>query len=230
MQLHAEGIEKRFFRKTGSANNFFAVSKTDFDLLPGAVTVLVGRSGSGKTTLLQMLSGLLSPTSGKVFADGTDLYSLPDKALSRFRSTHLAVIPQGLSLLQNLTVMENLLLPGSLYSKSPVTEGTALEMLEKLGIGHLAGVYPTELSGGESRRVAISRALLHRPDVLFADEPTGDLDDENTDLVLDLLQAEARRGAAVLLVTHEAGAERIADNVYRMTAGKLSCERSAHEA
>ena len=117
MTIKAENISKRYFRKTGSANYFYAVSPLSLEIRGGEVTLLMGRSGSGKTTLLNMLAGLLAPTEGRVWIGETDLYSLDDKALSRLRSEKIGVIPQGRSAIDTLTVMENILLPAKLYGK-----------------------------------------------------------------------------------------------------------------
>ena len=223
MDIRAEGISRRYFRKTGEANYFEAVSRTDFAVEAGKVTVLFGRSGSGKTTLLHMLAGLLTPTGGKVFLGDTDLYSLEDKTLSEIRNKRIGVIPQGRSVIDTLTVLENILLPAALYGGESRGQ-EALEWMKKLDIAHLADSRPTELSGGELRRVAIVRALAGKPEVILADEPTGDLDDENTALVLSALRDAARDGAAVLLVTHEGEAKQYADEVWRMNAGTLTRE------
>ena len=222
MTVKAEGVSKRYFRKTGSANYFFAVQPTDLEIAPGGVTVLTGRSGSGKTTLLNMLSGLLMPTDGKVWYDGTDLYALDDKALSRLRSEKTGVVPQGRSAVDTLTVLENILLPARLYRR-PLPEQAAAQWLEKLGIAHLREARPAELSGGELRRMAIVRALAGEPEVVFADEPTADLDDENTRLVLTAFRDYAHeKQKAVFMVTHENDALLYADTVYRMDGGQLS--------
>ena len=114
MPLEAKNVSRRFFRKTGEANYFTAVSDTDFSLPRGSLTVLMGRSGSGKTTLLNMLAGLLTPSGGQVFVDGSDLYAMGDAKLSRFRNEHIGVIPQGRSAVDTLTVLENVLLPQQL--------------------------------------------------------------------------------------------------------------------
>lgn len=223
MDIRAEGISRRYFRRTGEANYFEAVCRTDFTVETGKVTVLLGRSGSGKTTLLHMLAGLLTPTGGKIFLGDTDLYSLEDKALSEIRNKRIGVIPQGRSVIDTLTVLENILLPAALYGEESRGQ-EALEWMKKLDIAHLADSRPTELSGGELRRVAIVRALAGKPEVILADEPTGDLDDENTALVLSALRDAARDGAAVLLVTHEGEAKQYADEVWRMNAGTLTRE------
>ena len=221
MILKAENISKKFPRKLKEANFFYAVNPLDFTLEQGKVTEIIGRSGSGKTTLLNMLSGLLSPSDGRVTLDGKDIYSFTDKELSLLRNEHFGVVPQGHTGLENLTVLENVLLPYALYHKDNEAKKRAFELLEKVDILNLAEAYPSELSGGEVRRLAIARALIMNPEFVFADEPTGDLDDENTESVLKLFKELANGGTAVLLVTHEAEAKKIADKIYKMNSGNM---------
>ncbi|MBQ6564677.1 MAG: ABC transporter ATP-binding protein [Clostridia bacterium] len=224
MLLQAEKIAKQYFRKTGTANYFYAVRPLTLEIRAGEVAVLTGRSGSGKTTLLNMLSGLLRPTEGTVRLGNSDLYSLGDTALSRIRSETIGIVPQGRSAIDTLTVMENILLPGALYGRAPSPE-TAAEWMEKLGIVHLADSRPAELSGGELRRMAIARALTQKPELIFADEPTGDLDNENTGRVLSILHEYAHaRNKAVFVVTHENDALEYADRVYVLDNGQLSVQ------
>lgn len=219
MTLKAENLSKRYMRKTGQSNHFFAVQNVSIELRPGEVTVLMGRSGSGKTTLLHMLSGLLTPTEGKVLLDGQDVYELEDGALSRLRNQALGVVPQGRSAVDTLTVLENILLPGAMYGGAADAEA-ARQWLEALDIAPLADARPAELSGGELRRMAIARALTQNPGVILADEPTGDLDDENTARVLNvLLEAAKEQDKAVFIVSHDDAATRYADHLYRMDGG-----------
>ena len=222
MILRAENISKRYFRRTGQANYFEAVKPLSLALEPGTLTLLMGRSGGGKTTLLHMLSGLLTPTEGKVWLGDTDLYALPDAQLSRLRGEQIGVVPQGRSAVDTLTVLENVLLPGQLCGR-PAKQETALYWLEALEIGNLADARPAALSGGELRRMAIARVLTQEPRVILADEPTGDLDDASTRLVLSILQKAAHeQGKTVFVVTHENDAREYADRVYRMDGGSLS--------
>jgi len=226
MILKAECISKTFFRNTGSANYFYAVSPLSIEILPESVTVLTGRSGSGKTTLLNMLAGILEPTEGKVLLDDTDLYSLKDDVLSRLRNERIGVVPQARSAVDTLTVMENILLPARLYGKHAPAE-EARQWMEQFGIDSLADAMPRELSGGELRRMAIIRAVVQDPDILFADEPTGDLDDENTEKVLSALYSFAHdQKKAVFIVTHENDALKYADRLYKMEKGRIGLQEN----
>lgn len=221
MVLRAEKISKKYPRKMKDANFFYAVKEVDFTLEKGKVTEIFGRSGSGKTTFLNMLAGLLSPSEGKVYLGDKDIYRLDDKQLSLLRNENIGVIPQGQTGLESLTVLENVKLPYALYHRDNRCDEYAMELLEKVDITSLAHAHPNELSGGELRRLAIARALIMKPPIILADEPTGDLDDENTEAVLKLLRQIADDGAAVLMVTHEAEAKQYADYIYRMNAGTL---------
>ena len=221
MRLKADNISKIFFRSTGGSNYFYAVSPVSLEILPGTVTVLTGRSGSGKTTFLNMLAGILVPSEGKVWLNDTDLYSLDDAELSRLRNEKIGIVPQARSAVDTLTVTENIMLPAALYGK-PVPDKEATHWMEILGIAHLADAMPRELSGGELRRMAVIRAAVQDPDILFADEPTGDLDDENTEKVLSALQTFAhQKNKAVFIVTHENETLKYADRFLRMDQGRI---------
>ena len=226
MEIRAEGISRRFFRKSGQANFFYAVRETDLLVPAGSLTEITGRSGSGKSTLLNMLAGLLEPSSGRILYGGKDLYAMPDEERSAFRNRNIGVIPQGKAALPGLTVLENILLPARLLAGSGKGESTepfrlrAGELMDRMGILSLKDAFPGELSGGEMRRLSIARALLMEPGVLFADEPTADLDDENTSVVFSLLKDIADRGTAVVLVTHEQTAAAYADRVLVMRDGR----------
>lgn len=235
MILTAEKISRSFPR---GSREFYALQETDITLAGGRMTVLQGRSGSGKTTLLNILAGLQSPSSGRVLAQmtrgaeggsmqgemapaATDLYSLDDKELSRFRNDHYGIVPQGQSAVAALSVLENIMLPGTVYSQDVNLPEKAQALMERMGIADLKNAFPKELSGGEMRRMSIARALIRDPQVLFADEPASDLDDENRDTVFSILREIADEGKAVLVVTHERCARNYADEVYQMDAGVL---------
>lgn len=223
MVVRAEKISRQYFRKSKTKNVFFAVQETDITLPAGKLVEIMGHSGSGKSTLLHMLAGILTPTTGSIFLDDTNLYALEDRQRSKLRSHEIGVVPQGQTGLHSLTVLENVLLPYRMYGE-PEPREAAMELLETVGIAELCDAYPNELSGGEMRRLSIARALIRKPAVLLADEPTGDLDDTNTHTVLRLLRKAADQGAAVLLVTHEPQAAAYADAVYQMNQGILTAE------
>ena len=221
MELRAEKISQDFLRYSAKDGYFIAVQETDFCLAAGTLTVVTGCSGSGKSTLLHILGGLMKPVTGRVLVDDVDLYAMGEDARTRLRSRHIGIVPQRLMSLASLSVRENILLPTLLAGEAEKFAPHADELMECLGIRKLASVAPSELSGGEQRRVTIARALVMQPGILLADEPTGDLDNENTRSVLCLLRETADAGTAVLLVTHESEARNYADIYYTMEAGKL---------
>ena len=222
MELRAENISQDFLRDSAREGYIVAVAETDLCLSSGTVTAVMGRSGSGKSTLLHILGGLLPPVTGKVFVGTTDLYALSEDARAELRSSSLGIVPQQLMSLRALTVRENVLLSALLYGREQDVSAHTEALMERLGLAHLAQVYPSELSGGELRRMMIARALAGTPQILLLDEPTGDLDAENTQRVLDLVRETADAGAAVLLVTHEREAASYADVCYTMAEGRLT--------
>ena len=230
MLLSAEGISRKYMRQTGDSNYFYAVQKTDFAISQGPIVEIVGRSGSGKSTFLSMMSGMLKPSEGQIFlkADAadknpTDIHKMDDASLSRFRNKNFGVIPQVQSGLNGLSVVENVMLPALVYGEeSPELKEKAIHLLEKVGIKNLQNERPGSLSGGELRRMSIARSLINSPAFIFADEPTGDLDDENTHNVLSLLKKIAKEeNVGILLVTHETDAAKYADAIYTMAGGVL---------
>jgi lipoprotein ABC transporter, ATP-binding protein len=221
MIIEATGLTKEFARARGGKRLFTAVHPLDIGLEERQLTVVSGHSGSGKSTLANMLAGILTPTAGHVRLDGTDLYSLRDEELSRLRNERIGLVPQGHTALRALTVLDNVLLPSILYSRDEAPAERARELLVAVGLDDLADAAPTELSGGELRRMAIARALLMDPAIVIADEPTAGLDSANATAVLTLLRDAADRAAAVLVVSHEAEAQRFADRSYVMEDGHL---------
>ena len=225
MIITANDLSKEFIRQGKGTNRFVAVKPADIVIEQGKLTLLMGRSGSGKSTLLNMLAGLLAPTSGTVMYGDNDIYRLDDDKLSAFRMEHIGVIPQGQSAVGSLNVLENICLS---YMISGNADGRAAahayarELMERFGIAELENELPSALSGGELRRMAIARAIIRKPDVIFADEPTCDLDDENTELVLKILKETAENGTSVFMVTHEKDAVGYADIRYSMNAGEIS--------
>ncbi|MBR1797049.1 MAG: ABC transporter ATP-binding protein [Clostridiales bacterium] len=222
MILKAESISRKYPRLSANSNFFYAVKATDFEIKEGEVIAIMGRSGSGKTTFLNMLGGLLTPSEGKVTLDGTDIYSLSDNERSKLINSNIGIVPQGQSGIDSLTVTENILLPYCLYHKDNEADKYAKELIKFVGIEDIADCYPSQMSGGELRRMAIARALINRPGIILADEPTGDLDDESTRSVLELFRRLAQDKVAVLMVTHDELAGNYADCIYKMDAGTLT--------
>lgn len=216
--LTAEKLVKEYKRR---GKTFRAVDDIDLEIGFGELVMIEGESGSGKTTLLNLLTGLTDPTSGSVTIEGKDLKSLDDKTISGIRNEKIKYIPQGESLLSSLTVKENILFPFVVGGKNIPSGERLLEVAGKLGILELLDEYPSELSGGEMRRVTIARAVINRPSLIIADEPTGSLDSVNTSKVMDIFKTIAEEGTAVIVVTHQKETLRYASRVLSMEKGKL---------
>jgi putative ABC transport system ATP-binding protein len=185
--------------------------------------VLLGRSGSGKSTLLNLISGIDLPTAGEVAVDDVILTALSETKRTLFRRRHIGFIFQFFNLVSTLTVEENLLLPLELNGMlDEAGRAAALELLHTVGLADRAASYVDHLSGGEQQRVAIARALVHKPLLLLADEPTGNLDRETGQQTLDLLQRLTRDfGATLVMVSHSAEAASLADRVFNIEGGRL---------
>lgn len=214
------GLTKSYERR---GERFFAANNINLTIAPEDFICVTGSSGSGKSTLLNLLTGLLRPDSGQILLDGQDLCKLSDAELARLRNTKIGYIPQGNSLLQNLSVLDNVLLPWSLTRKQNA-KATARELLQRVGIAHLERESPKSLSGGEARRVAIARSLITNPKILIADEPTGDLDPANTDEVLRLFAEVHSQGIAVVMVSHERQVPNCATRHLVVESGELRVE------
>ena len=180
-----------------------ALDRTSLTIIPGDFISIMGPSGSGKSTLLHLLSGLDRPTSGRLTYDGRDIYNLPDRELSAFRRRRIGFIFQQFHLLPVLTARENIVMPLLLDKKRP-DEGYLQELAGLLGIRDRLTHLPHELSGGQQQRVAIARALIAKPDIIFADEPTGNLDSKSGGEVMELLKTVGRdMGKALVVITHD---------------------------
>ncbi len=223
--LKCEELSKQFVRniKGSDSNVITAVKKTNLEFTGGEIVAIKGRSGSGKSTLLNMLSGLLCPTAGKVYFETSDIYSMNDDERSHFINSRFGYIPQSSGGIYSLNMIENILLPSYLFKgdSKKVDNGFLDELIEFFELKDLTNAFPGELSGGELRRMAVIRAILGHPDVIFADEPTGDLDPDNTDRVFEVFRREAERGAGVIIVSHDEEVEKYADKVYTMSNGIL---------
>lgn len=202
MLLQAENLQKEYRR---GGEPFLALNDVSLSIGKEDFILITGRSGSGKSTLLNLLAGLLPPTQGTVVFNGRTFSNLRDDELSRLRNEQIGFIPQGQSLLPNLTVLDNVLLPFRFYRPGQGPVDRAQGLLGQMGIAHLRNAYPGELSGGELRRITIARGLINSPALLLADEPTGDLDPETGDEVMKLFSSVARSSVAIVLVTHNPG-------------------------
>lgn len=200
-----------------------AVDGVNLNTATNEMIVIFGRSGSGKTTLLSLIGGLTKPTSGKVSINGTDIWELKDKDLSVFRNQNIGFIFQFASLIPTLNALDNLRLPTIFNGKERARENEtrAKELLESVGLGDRLDAFPSQLSGGEQRRVAIARALMNDPQVILADEPTGDLDEETEKEIIEILQEVNRGGTGILMVTHNTDLASVAKRAFRMARGSL---------
>jgi putative ABC transport system ATP-binding protein len=187
----------------------------------GQFAAIMGPSGSGKSTLMHLLAGLDRPTAGSVVVDGSELANLDDKALTRLRRDRLGFVFQAFNLVPVLTAEENILLPLTLAGRKP-DQDWLTQLIAAVGLGDRLDHRPAELSGGQQQRVAVARALIHRPAVVFADEPTGNLDSHSSDEVLALLrQAVDEFGQTVVMVTHDAHAASVADRIVVLSDGLI---------
>jgi putative ABC transport system ATP-binding protein len=190
---------------------------------------LIGPSGSGKSSLLMLMGGLERATSGKIDALGNDLTAMNEDALARFRRDHMGVVFQSFHLIPTMTALENVATPLELAGHRDAFDRAEAE-LEAVGLGHRSGHYPAQMSGGEQQRVALARACAPRPDVLLADEPTGNLDGTNGAAIMDLLFGlRDKHGATLILVTHSNALADRCDRVIRLRDGRIDVAAKAAE-
>lgn len=221
MQIEAKELSKIYGE---GENQVVALDRASLTIAPGDFISIMGPSGSGKSTLLHLLSGLDRPTSGHLTYDGKDIYSLSDKELSTFRRRRIGFVFQQFHLLPVLTARENIIMPLLLDKKQP-DEGYLQELAQMLGIQNRLSHMPHELSGGQKQRVAIARALIARPDVIFADEPTGNLDSRSGGEVMELMKTVGREmGKALVVITHDSRIAEMAKRRLAIVDGVLSEE------
>lgn len=193
----------------------------NLEIHKGEILALVGKSGSGKSTLLSLLAGLDSPDAGDIVVNGRKVSAMSEKELTLFRAHHMGIVFQQFHLVSTLTALENVLLPLELLKKS-AAKTRALSLLESVGLAHRAEHLPSQLSGGESQRVAIARALAISPTILFADEPSGNLDEETGTKVMDLLFKMVKEtGTTMVLVTHDPDLAKKCTRVVHLEHGSL---------
>ena len=216
--IKTENLSKSF--KRGS-NTLYAVKNVNFTLEEGDFVNIIGRSGSGKSTFLNLLSGLLKPTEGKIFAKGKDMSDFSDKEISKYRNEVIGFVPQSLGTLPNLNVLENVSLPYYLFKRDDSAYEKAAMLLDEMGILHLKDDFPKNLSGGELKRVLIARSMINSPELLILDEPTSDLDKNTTMEIMDLLKKINSKGTALIVVTHELDILKYGNTLCQMEDGSL---------
>ena len=225
----ARGLTRRYGE---GATSVEALREVSLEIARGQLTAIMGPSGSGKSTLMHLLAGLDRPTAGEVWIDGTNVTKLGDTDLTRLRRRHIGFVFQFFNLLPMLTAEENVLLPLSIAGRKPDLD-RYVELLDRVGLRERRTHRPSELSGGQQQRVAIARALVTQPTVVFADEPTGNLDSRTSGEILALLgDTVDAYGQTTVMVTHDANAAAIADRILFLADGRVVKElgrSSAHE-
>lgn len=198
-----------------------ALKPTDLEIRKGEFTAIIGPSGSGKSTLLHLLAGLDKPSAGQVYINGTNIYSMSEKELSRFRRRNIGFIFQFFNLIPILNVEENIKLP-LLMDRKKVDQDYIDELMENLGIKDRKKHLPGEISGGQQQRASIARALANKPSIIFADEPTGNLDSKNSAEVLELLTHSIKIfNQTLVMITHDPNVARCADRIITLADGEI---------
>ncbi|MGF7138126.1 ABC transporter ATP-binding protein [Roseimarinus sediminis] len=208
---------------TKSFGSLQVLKGIDLNIEAGKIVSIVGASGAGKTTLLQILGTLSRPEGGTIIIDGQDPLSMPEKELAAFRNRHIGFVFQFHHLLPEFTALENVCLPGYIANRNKAeVEQRALELLSFLGLENRLTHQPNELSGGEKQRVAVARALINNPSVIFADEPTGNLDSKNQSELHDLFfSLRDRYGITLVIVTHDRDFARMSDVIFEIKDGLI---------
>ncbi len=229
--LEATDVVRQY---TQSDETITAVNRATMKVYEGEFIAIVGASGSGKSTLLHLLAGLDRPQTGSILIRGQDITRMNADELGRFRGNYIGMVFQSHNLIPQFTALENILTPTLMCGKDEVSyEETFKKLVASLGIADRLHHLPSELSGGQQQRVAIARALINMPHIVFADEPTGNLDRANADEVLDLLlETKDMIGQTLIMVTHDMSIAERADRMFRMEDGKLELcnKKSAREA
>jgi putative ABC transport system ATP-binding protein len=216
--LRAEEVDKQVSSPEGPLT---ILSSINLSIVAGESVAVVGASGAGKSTLLALLAGLDEPSAGRIWLNGAELTRLDEDGRAALRAQHVGFVFQAFHLVPSLTAIENVMLPLELAGRKDA-RGAALEVLEKVGLSARKGHYPNQLSGGEQQRVAIARAFVTRPAVLFADEPTGNLDTVTGERVIDLLfDLNAASGTTLVLVTHDKSLAARCQRVIHLDAGRI---------
>lgn len=224
---HSPILEVQHISKTypSGTRSLTVLNDISFSVFSGETCAIVGPSGSGKSTLLGLCAGLDRPTSGTIRINGTDINPLDEDERAQLRNQYIGFVFQTFQLLPTLTALENVMVPLELRNERNIA-GRAEELLEQVGLGDRLDHYPTQLSGGEQQRVAIARAFINRPRLLFADEPTGNLDTETSGTIIDLLfDLNRHHETTLVLVTHDMSLARRTGRMLKLTAGNLEEEQ-----
>ena len=228
--LEARALTKSYRSGSVTESSLTVLKDVSFAVPAGGSCAIVGPSGSGKTTLLGLCAGLDVPTSGSVLLNGRDLSSLNEDNRARLRSETVGFVFQNFQLLPTLTAIENVMVPLELRGERGIRD-VAASLLKKVGLAERIHHYPAQLSGGEQQRVALARAFLNRPKILFADEPTGNLDNETSDRIVDLLfELNSSSGTALVLVTHNLDLARKAGRIIQLKGGRLIGDQTVEPA
>lgn len=218
MILEAKKVVKEYTRRNKVLK---AVDNVNLSVSRGDFVAITGQSGSGKSTLFHLLIGLCKPNQGQILIDGSDITSMTKDELSILRNEKIGYVTQGQSLLSNFTIIDNLCMPYYLSSRNEDVYDKALNLLKKVGLEDMENEFPSSLSGGEIRRVAIIRALINDPDIIIADEPTSNLDLENSKIIMELLKNISSENKAVLISTHDFEFLDYTSKIYCMDKGIL---------
>lgn len=219
MLLSLNHLSKKYKR---GEEGFYAVDHVNLEVKKGEFISIIGHSGSGKSTLLNMITGLLKPDEGSIRIDGESLLASNKHSMDLYRNRRIGYVMQGQNLLNNFTILDNLCLSHYLTKGKGDIRERAEEMLKLVGLAYTKETYPSQLSGGELRRISIARALILDPVLLIADEPTSNLDPENADKIRELFQAIHKAGTSLLVSTHDMEFMDYSNRIYRMEKGKLS--------
>ncbi len=223
MMIVAEGLEKTY---TSGGRPLPVLRSVDLEVPPESFLAIVGPSGSGKTTLLGLLAGLDEPSAGRVMLDGEDIFGLTEDGRAEFRARNVGFVFQTFHLLPTLTAIENVLVPLELRGEARGARRHAEELLGRVGLGERLDHYPAQLSGGEQQRVALARAFANKPKILFADEPTGNLDQETGAGIVEILEELNREARTTLvLVTHDLALAERAHRVVGLAGGRIASDR-----